>query len=92
MLEHEILGIFYHSVDSSILFIVILNFISYVVDCCVGLQVWNITTRGMCSVGQEEIVVLLEVAPGETRPPRHLFAFFHTVYQQANKGKFSKLG
>ena len=56
-------------------------------DCCVGLQVWNITTRGMCSVGQEEIVVLLEVAPGETRPPRHLFAFFHTVYLQANKGE-----
>lgn len=55
-------------------------------ECCVGVEVWNLATRGLCTVGQEELVVLLEVAPGETHPPRDLFAFFHTVYQQANQG------
>ncbi|RXG69118.1 Zinc finger FYVE domain-containing protein 9 [Armadillidium vulgare] len=55
-------------------------------DCCVGLDVWNVATRGLCNVGQEELVVLLEVNPEEKSPPPHLFAFLHTVYQQANKG------
>ncbi|XP_042860143.1 uncharacterized protein LOC122245989 isoform X2 [Penaeus japonicus] len=55
-------------------------------ECCVGVEVWNIATRGLCTVGQEEMVVLLEVAPGESHPPRDIFAFFHTVYQQANQG------
>ncbi|KAG7172243.1 Zinc finger FYVE domain-containing protein 9-like [Homarus americanus] len=63
------------------------------VECCVGVEVWNIATRGLCTVGQEEMVVLLEVAPGETHPPRDIFAFFHTVYQQANQGNLvSELG
>ncbi|XP_042216035.1 uncharacterized protein LOC121862108 isoform X6 [Homarus americanus] len=62
-------------------------------ECCVGVEVWNIATRGLCTVGQEEMVVLLEVAPGETHPPRDIFAFFHTVYQQANQGNLvSELG
>ena len=51
-----------------------------------GVEVWNIATRGLCTVGQEEMVILLEVAPGEKHPPRDVFAFFHTVYQQANQG------
>nr|XP_045584492.1 uncharacterized protein LOC123746784 [Procambarus clarkii] len=62
-------------------------------ECCVGVEVWNVATRGLCTVGQEEMVVLLEVAPGETQPPRDIFAFFHTVYQQANQGNLvSELG
>ncbi|XP_069952748.1 zinc finger FYVE domain-containing protein 16 isoform X3 [Cherax quadricarinatus] len=62
-------------------------------ECCVGVEVWNVATRGLCTVGQEEMVVLLEVSPGETHPPRDIFAFFHTVYQQANQGNLvSELG
>lgn len=64
-----------------------INKFIFAVECCVGVEVWNIATRGLCTVGQEEMVVLLEVAPGETHPPRDIFAFFHTVYQQANQGK-----
>lgn len=55
-------------------------------ECCVGVEVWNMATRGLCTVGQEELVVLLEVAPGETKPPKCLFSYFTTVYQQANQG------
>lgn len=55
-------------------------------DCCVGIEVWNVATRGLCNVGQDELVILLEVQPGEKCPPPHLFAFLNTVYQEANKG------
>ncbi|CAL4214579.1 unnamed protein product [Meganyctiphanes norvegica] len=55
-------------------------------ECCVGVEVWNMATRGLCTVGQEELVVLLEVAPGEIKPPKCLFSYFTTVYQQANQG------
>ncbi|XP_066987800.1 zinc finger FYVE domain-containing protein 16 isoform X6 [Macrobrachium rosenbergii] len=55
-------------------------------ECCVGVEVWNIATRGLCTVGQEEMVILLEVAPGESHPPRDVFGFFQTVYKQANQG------
>ncbi|XP_076051266.1 smad anchor for receptor activation isoform X2 [Oratosquilla oratoria] len=56
-------------------------------ECCVGLEVWNVATRGLCTVGQEELVLLLELLPGERQPPKDIFAFFHTVYQQASQGK-----
>ncbi|KAK4319824.1 hypothetical protein Pmani_009271 [Petrolisthes manimaculis] len=57
-------------------------------ECCVGVEVWNMATRGLCTVGQEEVVVLLEVAgEGETQPPRDIFPFFTTLYNQANQGQ-----
>lgn len=57
-------------------------------ECCVGVEVWNMATRGLCTVGQEEVVVLLEVAgEGETQPPRDIFPFFTTLYNQANQGE-----
>ena len=32
--------------------------------------VWNFATRGLNSVGQDEVVILLEVEDGELVPPR----------------------
>lgn len=62
-------------------------------ECCVGVEVWCVASRGLCGVGQEELVLLLEALPGETHPPPDLFAFFYSVYQQANKGNLvSELG
>uniref|UniRef100_A0A6A7G1P4 Zinc finger FYVE domain-containing protein 16-like n=1 Tax=Hirondellea gigas TaxID=1518452 RepID=A0A6A7G1P4_9CRUS len=55
-------------------------------ECCVGVKVWSIGTRGLCGVGQEELVLLLEALPGELHPPTDVFAYFYSVYQQANKG------
>ncbi|KAF2359595.1 Smad anchor for receptor activation Smad-binding domain [Trinorchestia longiramus] len=62
-------------------------------DCCVGVRVWSVASRGLCGVGQEELVLLLEALPGETHPPPDVFAYFYSVYQQANKGNLvSELG
>ena len=56
------------------------------VECCVGVSVWSCASRGLCGVGQEELVLLLEALPGELHPPSDVFAYFYSVYQQANKG------
>ena len=47
---------------------------------------WCFTTKGMCTVGQDEIVVVLECLPDEKDIPRDLFCHFNTVYEEAGKG------
>ena len=41
----------------------------------------------MCTAGQDEIVIILEVEPDEDTPPRDIFCHFGTVYEEASKGK-----
>ena len=59
------------------------------VDCCVNRVCWCFTTKGMCTVGQDEIVVLLELMPDEKTIPKDLFCHFNTVYEEAGKGKLT---
>lgn len=40
----------------------------------------------MTSVGQEEIVIVLEVLPDEDSPPRDIFVHLNNVYEDASKG------
>jgi len=40
----------------------------------------------MSSVGQEEIVTVLEVLPGEEIPPKDIFVHINGVYEDASKG------
>ena len=40
----------------------------------------------MTTVGQEEIVIVLETLPDETTIPRDIFTHLNTVYQDASKG------
>ncbi|XP_041359880.1 zinc finger FYVE domain-containing protein 16-like isoform X2 [Gigantopelta aegis] len=55
-------------------------------DCCVNRECWCFTTKGMCTAGQDEIVIILEVEPDEDMPPRDIFCHFSTVYEEASKG------
>lgn len=55
-------------------------------DCCVNRTVWCFTTRGMTSVGQEEIVIVLESLPEENTPPRDIFVHLNNVFEDASKG------
>nr|KAG5713953.1 hypothetical protein BaRGS_020281 [Batillaria attramentaria] len=55
-------------------------------DCCVNRVVWCFTTRGMITVGQEELVMVLETLPDEDTIPRDIFCHFSTVYDEAGKG------
>jgi MAD (mothers against decapentaplegic) interacting protein len=47
---------------------------------------WNFATRGLTSVGQDEVVVLLEVAEDEQLPPREVFTMLQALYEQAGAG------
>ncbi|XP_060082320.1 zinc finger FYVE domain-containing protein 9-like [Ylistrum balloti] len=55
-------------------------------DCCVNRTCWCLTTRGMCTVGQDEIVIVLEVLPDEDTLPRDILCHFQTMYEEAGKG------
>jgi len=47
---------------------------------------WNFATRGLTSVGQDEVVVLLEVQEEEQLPPREVFTMLQALYEQAGAG------
>jgi len=47
---------------------------------------WNFATRGLTSVGQDEVVILLEVADDEQLPPREVFTMLQALYEQAGAG------
>ncbi|XP_064625104.1 zinc finger FYVE domain-containing protein 9-like isoform X2 [Lineus longissimus] len=55
-------------------------------DCCVNRVCWCFTTKGMCTVGQDEIVIVLECLPDEKTVPRDIFSHLNTVYEEAGKG------
>ncbi|XP_021342255.1 uncharacterized protein LOC110442795 isoform X2 [Mizuhopecten yessoensis] len=55
-------------------------------DCCVNRTCWCLTTKGMCTVGQDEIVIVLEVLPDEATLPRDILCHFQTMYEEAGKG------
>lgn len=56
------------------------------VDCCINRVCWSFTTKGMRSVGQDEIVILLECFPDEQTLPADMFLHLHSIYQQASQG------
>ena len=61
-------------------------FLILAVDCCVNRVCWCFTTRGMCTVGQDEIVVILEHLPEEDTIPMDIFRHLYHVYEEAGKG------
>ncbi|XP_076462589.1 uncharacterized protein LOC143294953 isoform X2 [Babylonia areolata] len=55
-------------------------------DCCLKRVVWCFTTQGMVTVGQEELVTVLETLPDEDTVPTDIFCHLSTVYEEAGKG------
>ena len=49
--------------------------------------VWNFASRGLTSVGQDEVVILLEVEDDEALPPRDIYVLIQTIYEQAGAGR-----
>lgn len=61
-------------------------------NCCVQNECWTFTTKGLATIGQDEIMVLIECLPDEDSFPRDIFRLFTTVYDSAFKGNtFSEL-
>ncbi|CAG2103339.1 unnamed protein product [Medioppia subpectinata] len=55
-------------------------------SCCVKSEVWTFASKGMATIGQDEILVSLERLPEEDIFPRDIFRLFTTVYDSATKG------
>ncbi|XP_013412068.1 zinc finger FYVE domain-containing protein 16 isoform X2 [Lingula anatina] len=55
-------------------------------DCCVNRVCWTFSTKGMCTVGQDEVVIILECLPDEKEVPRDIFCHFQNMYEEAGKG------
>ena len=47
---------------------------------------WSFTSRGLCTVGQDDIVILLEHLPDETVPPVDVLHHIALLYDQASQG------
>lgn len=60
-------------------------------DCCINKQAWCFATDGLINVGQDEIVILLELIEGEKTVPKDIFFHINNIYSDAVKGlkKFS---
>ncbi|GFV83067.1 zinc finger FYVE domain-containing protein 9 [Trichonephila clavipes] len=62
-------------------------------DCCFGNECWCFTSHGLCTVGQDEIMVVLQRLPGERNIPRDIFKLFTQIHDNASKGvTFDDLG
>ncbi|XP_033127020.1 zinc finger FYVE domain-containing protein 9-like, partial [Anneissia japonica] len=55
-------------------------------NCCVNRTCWCFSTKGMPTVGQDELVVVLECTPDEKVIPRDIFVHFNSIYHEAAKG------
>ncbi|XP_071953286.1 uncharacterized protein [Antedon mediterranea] len=55
-------------------------------NCCVNRTCWCFSTKGMTTVGQDELVVVLESTPDEKTIPRDVFVHFNNLYYEASKG------
>lgn len=55
-------------------------------NCCVNKVCWCFTSDGLSSVGQDEIVIILEVEPEEANVPKDIFIHLNTLYMEAAKG------
>ncbi|OXU21599.1 hypothetical protein TSAR_014260 [Trichomalopsis sarcophagae] len=55
-------------------------------NCCVNRICWNVTSKGLACVGQDEIVFLVETLPDETQVPKDLLLHINLIYHEAAKG------
>lgn len=55
------------------------------VKCCVNKTVINFTTKGLHHVGQDEIIVLLELDESNLIP-KDIFLHLNDIYNDADKG------
>ncbi|XP_014469473.1 PREDICTED: uncharacterized protein LOC106741712 isoform X3 [Dinoponera quadriceps] len=76
--------------EPPVMFAVNRNLYAYVkitnLNCCVNKICWNVTSRGLACVGQDEVILLVETLPDETRIPKDLLVYINQLYLEAIKG------
>ncbi|XP_063926655.1 zinc finger FYVE domain-containing protein 9 isoform X2 [Zophobas morio] len=55
-------------------------------DCCINKIAWCFSTEGLINVGQDEIVILLELLDDEKTVPKDVFLHINNIYLEAVKG------
>ncbi|XP_076669961.1 smad anchor for receptor activation isoform X3 [Andrena cerasifolii] len=83
--------------EPPVMFAVNRNLYAYVkilnLNCCINKTCWNVTSKGLACVGQDEVILLVEVLPDECRVPKDLLIFINQLYLEAIKGNtVSELG
>ncbi|XP_068965752.1 zinc finger FYVE domain-containing protein 16 isoform X2 [Bombus flavifrons] len=83
--------------EPPVMFAINRNLYAYVkivtLNCCVNKTCWNVTSKGLDCVGQDEIILLIEVLPDEIRVPKDLLLFINQLRLEAMKGNIvSELG
>ncbi|XP_065571990.1 zinc finger FYVE domain-containing protein 9-like isoform X2 [Artemia franciscana] len=56
-------------------------------DCCVNKTCWSFSTKGLKTVCQDELLILIEEIADEKTFPRDIFAHISSVYEDAVKGR-----
>lgn len=76
--------------EPPVMFAINKNLYAYVkitnLSCCVNRICWNVTSKGLACVGQDEIILLLETLPDETQIPKDLLIYINHIYLEATKG------
>jgi len=76
--------------DSPVLFAINHNLTVQVtivnMECCVNRTCWCFTSQGLCTVGQDEVIVLLECLSEESSVPLDVFLHLSLLYDEASKG------
>ncbi|XP_015117207.1 zinc finger FYVE domain-containing protein 9 isoform X2 [Diachasma alloeum] len=76
--------------EPPVMFAINRNLYAYVkmtnLNCCVNKQCWNVTSRGLACVGQDEVILLVEALPEETQLPKDLLIHINQIYVEAVKG------
>ncbi|GJQ75329.1 putative metal ion binding protein [Trypoxylus dichotomus] len=55
-------------------------------DCCINKKAWCFSTEGLISVGQDEIVYVIELMDDEKSIPVDIFHHINSIYSDAVKG------
>lgn len=55
-------------------------------DCCAKLDAWSFASKGLATVGQDEVAVVLERVDEEQTIPRDVFRLITSVYDSSSKG------
>ena len=58
------------------------------VNCCVNKICWNVTSKGLACVGQDEVVFLVETLTDEKEVPKDLLLHINQIYHEATKGNY----
>ncbi|CAL1677440.1 unnamed protein product [Lasius platythorax] len=76
--------------ESPVMFAINRNLYAYAkiinLNCCVNKICWNVTSKGLACVGQDEVILLVEILPDETRIPRDVLIYINQLYLEAIKG------